>query len=78
MFHIPMLLIWHRFLSTVSPDGIASFDCIRYRHDDDGRPLLGRTDQATRIFRLLHCESPVLMLWTAPPPARECHGYGGY
>jgi transposase len=20
---------------------------------------------------------PLLMLWTAPPPARECHGCGG-
>ena len=26
---------------------------------------------------LLQCGSPELMLWTAPPPARECHGYGG-
>ena len=23
-----------------------------------------------------HSESPLLMLWTAPPPARECHGCG--
>jgi hypothetical protein len=22
----------------------------------------------------LHCMSPVLMLWTAPPPARKCQG----
>ena len=21
-------------------------------------------------------ECPLLMLWTAPPPARECRGYG--
>jgi hypothetical protein len=27
---------------------------------------------------LLRCMSPFLMLWTAPPPARECHGSGGY
>ena len=26
---------------------------------------------------LLRCMSPVLMLWTAPPRARECHGSGG-
>ena len=25
---------------------------------------------------LLQRMSPVLMLWTAPPPARECHGCG--
>jgi hypothetical protein len=22
------------------------------------------------------CSRPVLMLWTAPPPARKCHGCG--
>src|SRR5215831_1574731 len=26
---------------------------------------------------LLRCMSPLMMLWTAPPPARECHGCGG-
>jgi hypothetical protein len=26
---------------------------------------------------LLRCRSPFLMLWTAPPPAQECHGCGG-
>jgi hypothetical protein len=26
---------------------------------------------------LLQCMSPLLMLWTAPPPAREYHGCGG-
>jgi hypothetical protein len=26
---------------------------------------------------LLHCMSPEVMLWTAPPPARECHESGG-
>ena len=25
---------------------------------------------------LLHCMSPLLMLWTAPPPARKCHERG--
>jgi len=25
---------------------------------------------------LLRCTSPQLMLWTAPPPARECHRGG--
>jgi membrane-bound lytic murein transglycosylase A len=25
---------------------------------------------------LLQCVSPLLMLWTAPPPARECHRCG--
>src|ERR1700687_5588532 len=24
---------------------------------------------------MLRCMSPLLMLWTAPPPARECHEY---
>jgi hypothetical protein len=24
----------------------------------------------------LHCRSPEVMLWTAPPPARECHRCG--
>src|SRR5262249_37178964 len=26
---------------------------------------------------LLQCMSPEVMLWTAPPPARECHRAGG-
>src|SRR6478672_6511055 len=25
---------------------------------------------------LVRCTCPLLMLWTAPPPARECHEYG--
>src|SRR6476659_3688876 len=41
------------------------------------------TDKYTRLTEgkgrarcLLRCMSLMLMLWTAPPPARECHGCG--
>ena len=39
--------------------------------------LACRRRQGDRIQRnLLHCICPLLMLWTAPPPARKCHGCG--
>ena len=34
----------------------------------------GRSDRIG--FALLRCMSLEMMLWTAPPPARECHGCG--
>ena len=33
-------------------------------------------DQRLKRILLSHRKSPLLMLWTAPPPARECHEYG--
>ena len=34
--------------------------------------LLARADEVIEYLR----QCPLLMLWTAPPPARECHGCG--
>src|SRR5262249_62369922 len=35
-----------------------------------------RIRHCTRALLLLRCIWPLLMLWTAPPPGRKCHGCG--
>jgi hypothetical protein len=40
------------------------------------RPTLVAEGQVTCELIVSVSPCPLLMLWTAPPPARECHGCG--
>jgi hypothetical protein len=41
-----------------------------------GNPARPTAPAGSNRSRLLRCMSRVMMLWTAPPPARECQRWG--
>src|SRR5215469_1034325 len=60
--------------------GLITYYVKRYgdrRFDLDQWTTARARRRGDRIRNLLQCKCPLLMLWTAPPPARECHGCGG-
>ena len=54
----------------ISSDSLVSIASVEPEHD----PLV--IDVRSEVKPLLRRVSPVVMLWTAPPSARECQGVG--
>ena len=70
------------FAAAKQPDGSLTADRIDVGRGVIAADVIGRAVEARcPLLALsghakLRCKCPLLMLWTAPPPARECHEYG--